>query len=536
MNVALPHSVPSAPARPVVLCILDGFGWRPETEANAVALANAPHWKRLFAQGPRTFLKTSGPAVGLPEGQMGNSEVGHMNIGSGRVLVQDLDRISNAASDGSLRANEGLKDLIGKVKAAGGDLHLLGLLSPGGVHSHQDHMIALALIAADAGLKVHVHAFTDGRDVPPKSALEYLGAFEAAIAQSPRIATATIGGRFYGMDRDKRWDRLKLAYDAITLAKAPRFANPREAIEAAYASDTTDEFVLPAVLGGYDGMHDGDGVLMANFRADRARQIMGAIIDPGFDGFARERVVRFSAAAGLSEYSAHLAALMPSLFPPQDVPKALGEVLSAHGLRQLRLAETEKYAHVTFFFNGGRETVFEGEDRIMVPSPKVRTYDLKPEMSAPEVTQALIDAIAGGRYDVIVVNYANADQVGHSGVLEAAVKAIEAVDECLGRVMEAVERAGGVMLVTADHGNAEMMVDPITGEPHTAHTTLDVPLLLVNAKALGLPVSLRSGRLADLAPTILAILGIEKPAEMTGTSLIDGQRSIPDAAAIHGRA
>ena len=506
--------------RPIVLCILDGFGWRPETADNAVALAFAPNWKRLFAQGPRAFLKTSGPAVGLPEGQMGNSEVGHMNIGSGRVLVQDLDRIGNAVLDGGLAKNAVLQNLIAKAKAAGSALHLLGLVSPGGVHSHQDHVAAVAKIAASAGLKVWIHAFLDGRDVPPKSAREYVAALEAALKDAPGAKIATIGGRFFGMDRDKRWERVVKAYDAMVDAKAPRVAKADDAIVAAYAEGVTDEFVEPAIVGDYPGMKDGDAVMMANFRADRARQIMLALLDAGFDGFPRARRVSFSAAAGMSEYSKEIAALMPSLFPPQDVPDSLGDVLARTGLKQLRLAETEKYAHVTFFFNGGRETVFEGEDRILVPSPKVKTYDLQPEMSAPEVTEKLTHAIASGKYDVIVVNYANADQVGHSGRLDAAIKSVEAVDVCLGQVLAAVEAAGGVMFVTADHGNVEIMRDPVTGEPHTAHTTLDVPFLLANARALGPGVTLSDGRLADIAPTILELLGLPVPKAMTGKSVL----------------
>ncbi|MCC6920108.1 MAG: 2,3-bisphosphoglycerate-independent phosphoglycerate mutase [Alphaproteobacteria bacterium] len=511
----------SSHPRPVVLCILDGWGYRKEREANALAQANLPTYRRMFEEGPTAFLKTSGPAVGLPVGQMGNSEVGHMNIGGGRVLVQDLDRIGNAIEDGSLARNPVLVDVIAKTKARGGALHVLGLLSPGGVHSHQDHVLALAKAGVEAGLKVWIHAFFDGRDVPPKSALTYLAEFRTTagtVMDSAKSGTA--GGRFYAMDRDKRWERVGPAYEAMVAATGPHFATPEAAVEAAYAKDVTDEFVEPAVIDGYPGMQDGDGVVMANFRSDRARQIMTALLDPAFDGFARSRVVRFAAAAGMAEYSKAIAALMPSLFPPQDVPNALGEVLAKAGLKQLRIAETEKYAHVTFFFNGGRELVFDGEERVLIPSPKVRTYDLKPEMSAPEVTDALVEAIRAGTFDVIVVNYANADQVGHSGVMPAAIKAVEAVDACLARLRAAVEGAGGVLLVTADHGNVEMMVDPETGEPHTAHTTLDVPLVLVNGKVLPKPVSLADGKLADLAPTILDMLGIQKPTEMTGHSLL----------------
>lgn len=522
----------TAPARPrpIVLAILDGWGHSERREDNALVAANIPNYRRMLAEGPWSFLATSGPSVGLPPGQMGNSEVGHMNIGGGRIVLQELDRIGNAIIDGSLVENPTLKSVIAKTRAAGGALHVLGLLSPGGVHSHQEHIAALAKAGAAAGLKVWVHPFFDGRDVPPQSALEYLAEFRALIAGTDGIGFGSAGGRFYAMDRDKRWERVAQAYDAMVEAKGPHFATPEAAVQAAYAESVTDEFVLPAVIDGYQGMKDGDGVLMANFRADRARQIMTALIDPAFDGFARPRIVRFAAAAGVAEYSKAIAALMPSLFAPEDVPNALGEVLSKAGLKQLRIAETEKYAHVTFFFNGGRELVFDGEERILIPSPKVKTYDLKPEMSAFELTDALVDAIGSGKFDVIVVNYANPDMVGHSGILAAAVKAVEAVDLCLGRLRDAVEKAGGLMLVTADHGNVEQMKDPVTGAPHTAHTTFDVPLIMVNSKSLAKPVALAKGKLADIAPTILELMGLPKPAEMTGHSLLKDAEAVRGAA------
>ncbi len=516
--------------RPIVLAILDGWGHSERREDNALVAADIPNYRRMLAEGPWSFLATSGPSVGLPPGQMGNSEVGHMNIGGGRIVLQELDRIGNAIADGTLAKNPVLSDVIAKAKAAGGALHILGLLSPGGVHSHQDHIVALARAGAAAGLKVWLHPFFDGRDVPPKSALEFLPEVRAALTGVDGVTFGTAGGRFYAMDRDKRWERVSLAYDAMVEAKGPHFATPEAAVEAAYAEDITDEFVLPAVIDGYPGMKDGDGVIMANFRADRARQIMIALIDPAFDGFARSRVVAFAAKAGVAEYSKAIASLMPSLYAPEYVPNALGEVLSQAGLKQLRIAETEKYAHVTFFFNGGRETVFEGEERILIPSPKVKTYDLKPEMSAFEMTDALVEAIGSGKFDVIVVNYANPDMVGHSGILSAAVKAVEAVDLCLGRLREAVDKVGGLMLVTADHGNVEQMKDPVTGEPHTAHTTFDVPLVMVNAKTLAKPVSLAKGKLADIAPTVLELMGLPKPAEMTGHSLLKDAEAIRGAA------
>jgi len=516
----LMDKTPQKKPRPVLLCILDGWGYRKEREDNALALANIPHYRRMMDEGPWSFLATSGEAVGLPRGQMGNSEVGHMNIGGGRVLVQDLDRITADADSGALAKNKVLRDVLAKVKAAGGALHLLGLLSPGGVHSHQDHIAAIANIAAGEGVHVWVHAFLDGRDTPPKSALGYVQAFEEATATTGRVKIATIGGRFFGMDRDNRWERVEKAYDAIAAAKASGATSAKAAIATAYASGETDEFITPAVIGGYAGMKTGDAVVMCNFRADRAREIMTALLDPAFNGFVRAHRIAFAAAAGLSEYSSALARLMPALYPPIDVPNALGEVLAHHGLKQLRIAETEKYAHVTFFFNGGRETVFEGEERILVPSPKVKTYDLKPEMSAHEVTDRLVAAIASNRFDVIIANYANPDQVGHTGNLDAAIKAVEVVDGCLARLRSAIEQAGGVMLVTADHGNVEMMRDPETGEPFTQHTTFDVPLILVNGGALSAPATLADGCLADLAPTILSILNIDVPPEMTGKSLL----------------
>ncbi len=520
----------AARPRPIVLAILDGWGHSDRREDNALVAADIPNYRRMLAEGPWSFVATSGPSVGLPPGQMGNSEVGHMNIGGGRIVLQELDRIGNAIADGTLAQNPVLTDVIAKTKAAGGELHIIGLLSPGGVHSHQEHIAALAKAGAAAGLRVWIHPFFDGRDVPPKSALEFLAEFHALIGDTGGIAFGSAGGRFYAMDRDKRWDRIALAYEAMVDAQGPQFATPEDAVAAAYAADVTDEFVVPAVIDGYGGMKDGDGVIMANFRADRARQIMTALLDPVFDGFLRSRVVRFAAAAGVAEYSKAIAELMPSLYAPEAVPNALGEVLAKAGLKQLRIAETEKYAHVTFFFNGGRETVFDGEERVLIPSPKVKTYDLKPEMSAFELTDALVEAIGSGKFDVIVVNYANPDMVGHSGILSAAVKAVEAVDICLGRLREAVEKAGGLMLVTADHGNVEQMTDPVTGAPHTAHTTFDVPLVMVNVKALPHPVALAPGKLADIAPTILELMGLPKPAEMTGHSLLKDAEAVRGAA------
>ncbi|MGZ5930759.1 MAG: 2,3-bisphosphoglycerate-independent phosphoglycerate mutase [Rhizomicrobium sp.] len=515
----MPPAAPSSSRpRPAVLCILDGWGWRPETQDNAIAAAKTPNYSRMLSDCPHAVLATSGRAVGLPAGQMGNSEVGHMNIGSGRVVAQDLPRIDVAIEDGTLGTRPALLDLITKVRAAKGAVHVAGLLSPGGVHSHQAHITALVRALSDAKLPVFVHAILDGRDVPPKSALGFLKAFEDSIAGLPGVRIATVSGRYYAMDRDKRWDRVQLAYDALVDADGHDVANAETAITDSYKNNVTDEFVVPCVVGDYAGMSDGDGFLFANFRADRAREISLALLDKGFEGFKRARVIHFAAAAGMTEYSDELNGLMAALFPAENVTDTLGELVSHLGLKQLRIAETEKYAHVTFFLNGGREEKFDGEDRIMLPSPKVATYDQKPEMSAYQVIAKLEEAIASGKYDLIVVNFANPDMVGHTGVMSAAVEAVDVIDECLGRLRAAVEKTGGVLLVTADHGNIEMMKDPVTHEPHTAHTTLDVPIIAVNARR---KLKLANGRLADVAPTLLALMGLDKPAAMTGHSLIE---------------
>ena len=503
--------------RPALLCILDGWGWRTDKTDNAIAEASTPNYTKLLADCPHALLQTSGHAVGLPTGQMGNSEVGHMNIGAGRVVAQDLPRIDVAIEDGTLAQRPALRDMITKTKEAKGGVHLMGLLSPGGVHSHQDHMVALVKALTAAGLPVFVHAFLDGRDTPPKSARGFLEKFLKDIESCAGVRMATLSGRYYAMDRDKRWDRVQKCYDAIVDAAAPRFDDVFAALDASYAGGVTDEFVIPVALGDYEGASDGDALLFANFRADRAREISLALLDKGFQGFARNRVVAFCDAAGMTEYSDELKTMMASLFPPEDVRETIGEVMAEHDLKQLRIAETEKYAHVTFFLNGGREEPFIGEDRILVPSPKVSTYDHKPEMSAYQVTDKLEEAIGSGKYDLIVANYANPDMVGHTGIMPAAIKAVDTIDECLGRLRTAIEKAGGVMLLTADHGNIELMKDPVTGEPHTAHTTLDVPIL-----ALGAPKgsTLNNGRLADVAPTMLALMGIDQPAVMTGHSLL----------------
>ena len=456
--------------RPVVLCVLDGWGHRAETEHNAIALAETPVWDRLCAARPYGLLATAGAAVGLPEGQMGNSEVGHMTIGAGRVILQDLPRIDAAVADGSLAQNPALLSLIRRLQESGGRCHLMGLVSPGGVHSHQDHVAALARMVSGAGVPVAIHAFLDGRDVPPRSAIDNFPGFEDSLGDLPNVEIATVAGRYYAMDRDRRWERTARAYDAVVSGEGRPAASAIDAVSASYGEDVGDEFVEPAVIAGYEGMADGDGLIMANFRADRARQIMTALLDPTFDGFARTRRVRFAAAGGMCSYSETLDRLADTLFPPLQVTDHLGEIVSRAGLRQLRVAETEKYAHVTFFLNGGEETEMPGEERELVPSPKVATYDLQPEMSAPAVTDRAVDAVAGGRFDLIVVNYANTDMVGHSGNLAATMAAVAAVDRCLGRLAGAVEQAGGALLITADHGNAERMrgADGTT-PPHGPH-------------------------------------------------------------------
>ncbi|MGE0260556.1 MAG: 2,3-bisphosphoglycerate-independent phosphoglycerate mutase [Alphaproteobacteria bacterium] len=504
--------------RPLVLCILDGWGEREDGADNAIERADTPVWDGLIRRWPHATLDASEHYVGLPDGQMGNSEVGHTNLGAGRVVMQDLPRIDQAIADGSLAKLPAMRGFIDRLKASGGAANVVGLLSPGGVHSHQDQIAALAAILVGSGVAVAVHALLDGRDTPPKSAIGYLEKFRRDIAGHGDLRIATIAGRYYGMDRDKRWDRVEKAYRVVTEGGGEHADNPVAAVEAAYARGETDEFVLPTAIGDWRGMNDGDGVLFANFRADRIREIAGALVDPGFSGFARAKTVKFAAAAGLVEYSSELNRFLATLFPPYDLSGTFGEVIADAGLKQLRIAETEKYAHVTFFFNGGRETVFPGEERILVPSPQVATYDLQPEMSAPEVTDKVVEAIRSGRFDVVVLNYANTDMVGHSGLLDAAVEAVETVDACLGRLAEAVEAAGGTLVVTADHGNAEMMRDPETGEPHTAHTLNPVPFIVANPPQGVARVD--HGRLADVAPTLLDILGLAKPAGMTGHSLL----------------
>jgi 2,3-bisphosphoglycerate-independent phosphoglycerate mutase len=502
--------------KPVLLLILDGWGHRVETADNAIAQAHCPNWRRLLADCAHTLINTHGLHVGLPDDQMGNSEVGHMNIGAGRVVYQDLTRIEEDIRHGRFANNPALQLAIDRARN-GATLHVFGLLSPGGVHSHETHIFALIREALRAGAsRIAVHAFLDGRDTPPRSARESLEQLEAICAADPRARIASVSGRYYAMDRDNRWERVAPAYRAITEASADFHADSAlQALDAAYARGENDEFVKPTVIHGGQRVADGDVIVFMNFRSDRARELTRAFVYADFDGFERPRSIALGAYVTLTEYAADLP-VTAIAYAPQSMANTLPEVLASNGRKQLRIAETEKYAHVTFFLNGGREQPFAGEERIMIPSPKVATYDLQPEMSCPELTDKLCAAILSRRFDVIICNIANPDMVGHTGIFSAAVKAVEAVDIALGRIRNAIEQSGGAMLVTADHGNLEMMRDPITGEPHTQHTTGPVPLVY-----LGPTAQLRAGgALCDLAPTVLALIGLPQPAEMTGENLL----------------
>ncbi len=509
--------------KPLLLMILDGWGINPAKENNAVALADTPNMDRLQREYPCTRLEASGMSVGLPEGQMGNSEVGHLNIGAGRIVYQDLTRITKSVTDGSFFKKTAFLDCISKTRRSGGRLHLAGLLSDGGVHSHNTHLYALLELARREGLQdVFVHCFLDGRDTPPRSALGYVVALEQEMNRIGVGRIATVMGRYYAMDRDNRWDRVEQAYTAMVHGKGHAAVSAFAAVEASYAAGVTDEFVVPSVVRNGDPpvgtVRDGDGFIFFNFRSDRAREITRAFNDPGFSGFSRQSRPSFASFVCMTEYDETFG--LPVAFAPEELTHILGQVVADAGLRQLRIAETEKYAHVTFFFNGGNETPFPGEDRVLIPSPKeVPTYDLKPEMSAFGVTEELLTRLEEDRYDFVVLNYANADMVGHTGVQDAAVRAIAAVDACIGKVVDKVLSKGGALLITADHGNAENMVDE-NGNPHTAHTCNPVPLVLVDDTRR--TVGLCAGILADIAPTLLELLGIPQPAEMTGKSLLAG--------------
>jgi 2,3-bisphosphoglycerate-independent phosphoglycerate mutase len=508
----------------VVLLILDGFGCREDAPDNAITRANAPHWRSLLATCPHTEIDASELRVGLPEGQMGNSEVGHLNIGAGRIVYQDYTRIDVAIRDGDFARNPALCDAIATARSHDSTLHVLGLLSPGGVHSHERQIAAMVDLAADAGARVAVHAFLDGRDTPPRSAGPSLDGMTDVCARHANARIASICGRYYAMDRDTRWERVAPAYELLVDGKA-QFVAPtaRAALEAAYARGETDEFVKPTAITDAQGratpMRDGDVVVFMNFRADRAREMTQALTDPNFDAFARRRVPKLARFVTLTSYGDRFTGL-PVAFAAQSVANGFGEYLAKLGLAQLRIAETEKYAHVTYFFNGGSESVYPGEDRVLVPSPKVATYDLKPEMSAFEVTDRLVDAIAREHYAAIVCNYANGDMVGHTGNFDAAKRAIEALDACIGRVVDAARAHGADVVITADHGNAERMHDETTGQAHTAHTRNLVPFVYVGRRTATLA---SGGALQDVAPTLLAIIGLPRPAEMTGHPLIHFQ-------------
>ncbi|CUH94345.1 2,3-bisphosphoglycerate-independent phosphoglycerate mutase [Propionispora sp. 2/2-37] len=505
---------------PIALVIMDGWGLgKVKDPSNAIVQAKPSHLELLTELYPSTTLACSGEAVGLPDGQMGNSEVGHLNIGAGRVVYQELTRITKAIREGEFFANPVLCGIIEQTKAAGGALHLMGLLSDGGVHSHNTHLYALLKLAKKYRLeKVYVHTFLDGRDVPPSSALEFIDALESKIIEIGVGKIATVSGRYYAMDRDKRWERVEKAYAAMVYREGETAVSARQAVELSYQREQTDEFVLPTVIDGCGdcGIKANDGAIFFNFRPDRGRELTRTFVDKEFNGFERRNGFFPLYFATMTQYDETLN--VEVAYKPQVLKNTLGEVFAAAGLKQLRIAETEKYAHVTFFFNGGEEKPNEGEERILIPSPKVATYDLQPEMSAVEVTDKVVAEIKAGKHDVIILNFANGDMVGHTGVFEAAVKAVQTVDACVGRVVDAMRDQGGITLITADHGNAEMMVDPENGGPFTAHTTNPVPFILVSEKHRG--AKLREGILADIAPTLLELAGIDIPTEMTGKTLL----------------
>ncbi|MTZ13342.1 2,3-bisphosphoglycerate-independent phosphoglycerate mutase [Pseudomonas sp. JL972] len=511
-------AVPTAVPKPLVLIILDGFGHSDSPEFNAIHAANTPVYDRLRATQPHGLISGSGMDVGLPDGQMGNSEVGHMNLGAGRVVYQDFTRVTKAIRDGEFFANPTICSAVDKAVAAGKAVHILGLLSDGGVHSHQDHLVAMAELAAQRGAeKIYLHAFLDGRDTPPKSAQSSIELLDATFARLGKGRIASLVGRYFAMDRDNRWDRVEQAYRLVVDGTAEyRATSAVDGLNAAYARGESDEFVKATAIGEAVRVEDGDAVVFMNFRADRARELTRTFVEPDFNEFQRARVPHLAGFVMLTQYAASIPA--PAAFAPEALTNVLGEYLAKNGKTQLRIAETEKYAHVTFFFSGGREEPFEGEERILIPSPQVATYDLQPQMSAPEVTDRIVDAIENQRYDVIIVNYANGDMVGHTGVFEAAVKAVECLDHCVGRIVAALDKVGGEALLTADHGNVEQMEDAMTGQAHTAHTCEPVPFIYIGKRNVRIR---EGGVLADVAPTMLTLLDMPVPAEMTGRSIVE---------------
>lgn len=518
--------MPSVPALPTILCILDGWGIAPSSKNNGISSAYTPTWDHFMQTYPHACLQASELFVGLPSGQMGNSEVGHMTMGAGRIILQDLPRIdvslgyqsTFAGKDEKLISNPKFTNFIKTLEKTGGACHVMGLLSPGGVHSHQSHLEAIVNILNQANIPVHVHAILDGRDTPPQSAYDFVKEFMA----NTNHPLSTIGGRYYAMDRDNRWDRVEKAYHTITFGKGLHTQDPLTLLKDHYKQGVGDEFIPPHSIADYKGINDGDGFFMVNFRADRVRQILTAFLMPDFTAFNRGRPVSFGATLAMGEYASELTPLIPPLFPKETMTSSLGAVVSAAGLKQLRIAETEKYAHVTFFLNGGREEVFPGEDRILIPSPDVATYDLKPEMSAEELTDKVIEIVTSDqpnhKYALIVINFANTDMVGHTGVQTAILKAVETIDRCLSRLEAAVKEGGYALLITADHGNVEQMIDETTGITHTAHTCNPVPIVLLNGP--NTVTELADGQLSDIAPTVLDLLGLPIPSDMTGTSLL----------------
>lgn len=509
--------MPAAP-KPLVLMILDGFGHSDSPEFNAIHAANKPVYDRLRATQPHGLISGSGMDVGLPDGQMGNSEVGHMNLGAGRVVYQDFTRVTKSIRDGDFFENPNICAAVDKAVAAGKAVHILGLLSDGGVHSHQDHLVAMAELAAKRGAeKIYLHAFLDGRDTPPKSAQHSIELLQATFTRLGKGRIASLIGRYFAMDRDNRWDRVEQAYNLIVDgAAAYRSDYAVDGLIAAYERGESDEFVKATGIGEPVRVEDGDAVVFMNFRADRARELTRCFVEPGFNEFQRARAPQLAGFVMLTQYAASIPA--PAAYAPEALTNVLGEYLANNGKTQLRIAETEKYAHVTFFFSGGREEPFAGEERILIPSPQVATYDLQPEMSAPEVTDRIVDAIENQRHDVIIVNYTNGDMVGHTGVFDAAVKAVECLDKCIGRIVDALDKVGGEALITADHGNVEQMEDAMTGQAHTAHTCEPVPFIYYGKRNLTIR---EGGVLADVAPTMLTLLGLPVPAEMTGRSIVE---------------